>query len=45
VFLAERAKLYNRFTHEFMQRFCTEAGAIDWPRLVEYNCTLAKYPR
>jgi hypothetical protein len=33
----ERSKVINRFTREFVERFCDASGAIDWARLVEYN--------
>lgn len=36
-YYAERDKVINRFVLEFMQRFCAEDGAIDWPRLVQFN--------
>ena len=29
--------LVNTLTKEFSQRFCTEAGAIDWPKLVAFS--------
>ncbi|NLE76681.1 MAG: cytosolic protein [Chloroflexi bacterium] len=36
-FAAEKAKVINRFTGLFIERFCDEFGAIDWVRLVEFN--------
>ena len=36
-FHQERARVVNRFTKEFIDRFCDGAGAIDWVRLVEFN--------
>ncbi|MCB8943166.1 MAG: cytosolic protein [Ardenticatenaceae bacterium] len=36
-FEQERAKVVNRFTKGFIERFCTPDGAIDWSRLVEFN--------
>lgn len=36
-FHAQRGALVNRLTIEFMQRFCTPAGTIDWVKLVEAN--------
>lgn len=36
-FNSERAHIINRFTGEFIQRFCYESGAIDWQKLVEFN--------
>lgn len=31
------ARLVNQFTAEFFQDFCTPAGDIDWPKLVQFN--------
>ena len=36
-FLAERAKIVNRFTQELITGFCTPDGAIDWVALVAFN--------
>ncbi|MEA3408607.1 MAG: PmeII family type II restriction endonuclease [Chloroflexota bacterium] len=36
-FEQEQGKVVNRFTREFIDRFCEPTGAIDWPRLVEFN--------
>jgi hypothetical protein len=36
-FEKERSKVVNRFTLAFINRFCDQSGAIDWPRLVEFN--------
>ena len=36
-FQEERAKIINRFTREFIERFCDEEGAISWITLVEFN--------
>lgn len=36
-FHAERAKVVNRFTRQFIEEFCDPAGAINWVRLVEFN--------
>jgi hypothetical protein len=36
-FLIERNKVINRFTKEFIDRFCDPLGAIDWVKLVEFN--------
>ena len=33
----EKARVVNRFTKEFIDRFCDDTGAIDWVRLVEFN--------
>jgi predicted GIY-YIG superfamily endonuclease len=36
-FEKERSKVVNRFTLAFINRFCDQSGAIDWPRLVKFN--------
>ncbi len=36
-FLAERAKIVNRFTQAFIADFCAADGAIDWAALVKFN--------
>ena len=36
-FYAERAQVVNRFTKQFIDKFCDPSGAIDWVRLVEFN--------
>lgn len=36
-FDAEKGRLTNRFTREFIDSFCGENGAIDWVKLVEFN--------
>jgi hypothetical protein len=36
-FYTERGRVINRFTREFVERFCDASGAIDWTRLVEFN--------
>jgi len=36
-FYEEKAKVVNRFTREFIDRFCDDTGAIDWVKLVEFN--------
>jgi hypothetical protein len=33
----EKARVVNRFTKEFIDRFCDDTGAIDWVKLVEFN--------
>lgn len=33
----ERGKVVNRFTKEFIDKFCTPSGAINWEALVEFN--------
>ena len=33
----ERAQVENRFTKEFIDRFCSKNGSIDWAKLVEFN--------
>jgi hypothetical protein len=35
-FEVEKAKMYNRMTTEFGVSYCTESGAIDWKKLVEF---------
>jgi hypothetical protein len=36
-FLVEKSKVINRFTRQFLDRFCDETGAIDWVSLVSFN--------
>ncbi len=36
-FHKEKAKVINRFTRDFIDQFCDDAGAIDWVKLVEFN--------
>jgi len=36
-FLVEKSKLINRFTKEFIDRFCLENGEINWVKLVQFN--------
>ena len=36
-FMREYAKSINRFTREFIERFCKADGAIRWPELVQFN--------
>lgn len=36
-FLTEKSNITNRFTKEFIDRFCDKNGAIDWIRIVEFN--------
>ncbi|MDY0019169.1 MAG: PmeII family type II restriction endonuclease, partial [Anaerolineae bacterium] len=36
-FDVERGKIVNRFTREFIDRFCDSSGAINWVSLVEFN--------
>lgn len=33
----ERGRVENRFTKEFIDRFCSADGSIDWVKLVEFN--------
>ncbi len=33
----EKTRLENRFTKEFIDKFCDANGSIDWIRLVEFN--------
>lgn len=36
-FASKRAAIENRFTHEFIERFCHFGGSIDWVKLVAFN--------
>jgi hypothetical protein len=36
-FYEEKARVVNRFTREFIDRFCHSTGAINWVRLVQFN--------
>jgi len=36
-FLQERGRALNRFTKLFLDEFCTNSGAINWTKLVEFN--------
>lgn len=36
-FLFERSSVVNRLTKEFIERFCTADGAINWVKLVQFN--------
>lgn len=36
-FSAGKAKVSNRFTGEFISRFCDKTGTIDWNKLVKWN--------
>jgi len=36
-FLVEKNRVINRFTKQFIDRFCEDNGEIDWARLVEFN--------
>lgn len=37
-FEKERAQASNRLTKQFMDGFCDDTGAINWAKLVEFNC-------
>lgn len=37
VTVAEKSRIVNRFTREFIERFCDESGAINWVGLVAWN--------
>jgi len=37
-FYKERGKALNRLTRQFIDRFCDDAGAINWVKLVEFSC-------
>jgi hypothetical protein len=36
-FYEEKSGLLNRFTKQFIERFCDNTGDIDWSKLVEFN--------
>lgn len=36
-FDAERDRVVNRFTRQFLDEFCDPSGAVDWEKLVEFN--------
>lgn len=36
-FFAEKGKVINRFTKEFIENYCLDTGAIDWGKLVRFN--------
>ena len=36
-FYEEKARVVNRFTREFIDKFCDDTVAIDWVKLVEFN--------
>ncbi|HOT91868.1 MAG TPA: PmeII family type II restriction endonuclease [Anaerolineae bacterium] len=36
-FLEAKGRTLNRFTREFVDRFCNASGTIEWVRLVEFN--------
>ena len=37
-FLKQKANVENLLTGRFIDRFCHESGAIDWPRLIRETC-------
>ncbi len=37
VFLGEKGRVVNRFTKQFIDRFCDDSGSIDWVKLVQFN--------
>ncbi|NKQ36511.1 MAG: hypothetical protein HF973_12945 [Chloroflexi bacterium] len=37
LFNLQKAATINRFTKEFVERFCDKAGMIDWKKLVAFN--------
>lgn len=41
----EYAKVVNRFTGEFLERFCCADGAIDWECVVAFNSATLKPSR
>jgi hypothetical protein len=36
-FATKKVRVINLLTKEFLNEFCNEVGAIDWPKLVEFN--------
>ena len=36
-FVIEKARVINKYSGEFIDRFCDRDGAIDWVKLVEFN--------
>ena len=36
-FLEVKSNATNRFTKQFIDRFCAETGAINWTKLIEFN--------
>ncbi len=36
-FFIEKSKVTNRFTKQFIDRFCDDNGVINWEKLVEFN--------
>lgn len=36
-FQQEKGNVTNRFTKQFIDRFCEESGQIDWSKLIEFN--------
>lgn len=42
VFLKSYVKMINKFTKEFANDFCDDAGEINWKKLVEFNSGMKK---
>lgn len=36
-FAKEKARVVNRFTKTFIDKFCDDEGSIDWVKLIEFN--------
>jgi len=36
-FSAEKAKLINRFTRDFIDEYCDEEGEISWDEIIRFN--------
>jgi len=36
-FHEQKSNVTNRFTKQFIERFCTEIGSINWDKLIEFN--------
>ncbi|MBI3523013.1 MAG: hypothetical protein HY066_00580 [Betaproteobacteria bacterium] len=41
-FESEYGKVVNRFTREFLERFCRNDDAIDWEAVVAFNSSIEK---
>ena len=41
-FMKSYSQMINKFTKEFMNDYCTDKGAIDWNKLVEFNSGIKK---
>lgn len=41
-FREEYGRVINRFSREFMDKFCMENGSIDWEKIVEFNSGISR---